>query len=44
MDKTQVVMEEAKGVLDFWFVELSQEQCFKEDAALDKTITTRLSK
>ncbi len=44
MDKTQVVMEEANGVLDFWFGELSPEQWFKEDAALDKTITSRFSK
>ncbi len=44
MDKTQVVMEEANGVLDFWFGELSPEQWFKEDAALDKTITSQFSK
>ena len=44
MDKTQVVMEEANGVLDFWFGELSPEHWFKEDAALDKTITSRFSK
>lgn len=44
MDKTRVVMEEANGVLDFWFGELSPEQWFKEDAALDKTITSRFSK
>ncbi len=44
MDKTQVVMEEANGVLDFWFGELSPEQWFTEDAALDKTITSRFSK
>ena len=43
MDKTQVVMEEANGVLDFWFGELSPEQWFTEDAALDKTITSRFS-
>ena len=44
MDKTQVVMEEANGVLDFWFGELSPEQWFEEDAAVDKTITSRFSK
>ncbi len=43
MEKTQVVMEEANGVLDFWFGELSPEQWFTEDAALDKTITSRFS-
>ena len=43
MDKTQVVMEEANGVLDFWFGELSPEQWFTEDTALDKTITSRFS-
>ncbi|GFD68783.1 DUF924 family protein [Alteromonas sp. KUL106] len=44
MDKTQVVMEEASGVLDFWFGELSPEQWFSEDPALDKTITSRFTK
>ncbi|WP_394220712.1 DUF924 family protein [Alteromonas gracilis] len=44
MDKTQVVMEEANGVLDFWFGELTPDQWFKEDSALDKTITTRFAK
>lgn len=43
MDKTQVVMEEANGILDFWFGELSPEQWFKEDIALDKTIASRFS-
>lgn len=43
MDKTRVVMEEANGVLDFWFGELSPEQWFKEDSALDKTIASRFS-
>ena len=43
MEKTQVVMEEANGVLDFWFGELSPEQWFKEDTALDKTIASRFS-
>ena len=43
MDKTQVVMEEANGVLDFWFGELSPEQWFTDDTALDKTIASRFS-
>ncbi len=43
MDKTQVVMEEANGVLAFWFGELSPEQWFEEDPALDKTIASRFS-
>jgi len=44
MDKTQVIMEEANGVLDFWFGELSPDQWFTEDSALDKTITSQFSK
>lgn len=41
MDKTQFVMEEANGVIEFWFSELEPAQWFAQDNTLDQTIKTR---
>ena len=40
MDKPHLVLEEASRVLSFWFDDLSSEQWFTQDSALDRTISS----
>jgi len=41
MDKSHLLMEEASRVLEFWFNDLTPEQWFEENTALDRTIASQ---